>query len=368
MITAVAGVAWTQWGASGVTGAASGAIRVVGILIGLVILIWCGRRWRRPRGGSETTSGALPGPRSRPIFSSAGFLVVNAVQVVAFAGGARLLAATGHPEYLIAWVATVVGVHFLAFGRLFLTGFYWLGAALITARFAGVLVGVAGGGPAGIKVTSGLMAAASLFAAGGWSIAWMRSRSHAWSNQPPFTSDGRPPRDHQHKRHLMTLRLLYRGPTIEVLHEQYAKQGHIDARAPVQAIHSVHIGATPQRVWQVLSTATDWPSVDPAISNVQVTGGVAVDAPFTWTNGKARIRSRFAVVDPVRELTWTGQSSGAKAVHRHVLHQADGNATRLDSEESMAGPFLTLFYNSAKLDHGLGRWLTAVKSVAERHP
>jgi hypothetical protein len=118
----------------------------------------------------------------------------------------------------------------------------------------------------------------------------------------------------------------------------------------------------------VLSIAADWPSVDAAISNVQVTGGVAVDAPFTWTNGKARIKSRFAIVDPDRELTWTGLSSGAKAVHRHVLHQADGNTTRLDSEESMAGPFLTLFYNSAKLDQGLTTWLTAVKTAAERHP
>ena len=164
----------------------------------------------------------------------------------------------------------------------------------------------------------------------------------------------------------MSLRLLYRGPTIEVLHEEYAKHGHTDARAPVRAARSVHIDASPERVWQVLSTAADWPSVDAAISNVQVTDGVAVDAPFTWTNEKARVRSRFAVVDPVRELTWTGQSSGAKAVHRHVLHQADGNTTRLDSEESMAGPFLTLFYDSAKLDHGPSTWLTAVKTVAER--
>jgi len=70
----------------------------------------------------------------------------------------------------------------------------------------------------------------------------------------------------------MTLRLLYRGPTIEVLHEQYAKQGHTDARAPVHAAHTVHIGATPQRVWEVLSAAAEWPSVDPAISNVPTRG------------------------------------------------------------------------------------------------
>lgn len=179
MISAVAGVAWAQWGASGATGAASGAVRIAGLLIGLAILIWSGRRWRRTPGAGSPMSEVGPSPRSKPIFSSASFLVVNAVQVVAFAVGARLLVSTGHPEYVIAWIATVVGVHFLALGRLFLTAFYWLGAALITAGLAGLLVGIAGGGPGGIKVTSGLLAASSLFSAGAWGIARMRARSPA---------------------------------------------------------------------------------------------------------------------------------------------------------------------------------------------
>lgn len=164
----------------------------------------------------------------------------------------------------------------------------------------------------------------------------------------------------------MILRLLYRGPAMSVLHEEYAKRGRTDDKAPVAAAHSVRIDTSPQRVWQVLSAATDWPSVDPAISDVRVPGGVVVDATFTWVNGKARIRSRFAVVDEDRELTWTGVSSGAKAVHRHVLHPVEGGATLLESTESMAGPFLTLFYSSAKLQQGLTTWLTAIRTAAEQ--
>ncbi len=141
---------------------------------------------RRPHSGvatPATTDGEanIPSPRSKPTFSSTAFLVVNAVQIVAFAAGGRLLTSTGHPEYVIAWVAIVVGVHFLAFGRLFLTGFYWLGAALITAGLAGLLVGIAGGGPGGIKVTSGLLAASSLFSASAWSLARMHASSPAAS-------------------------------------------------------------------------------------------------------------------------------------------------------------------------------------------
>lgn len=128
----------------------------------------------------------------------------------------------------------------------------------------------------------------------------------------------------------------------------------------------MHIDVTPERVWEVLSAVADWPAVDPAISDVHLSAGVAVDAPFTWVNGHAHITSRFAVVDRSRELTWTGVSFGARAVHRHVLHSASGGGTRLESTESMAGPLLTLMYSSTKLDRGLAGWLAAVKAAAER--
>jgi hypothetical protein len=162
--------------------------------------------------------------------------------------------------------------------------------------------------------------------------------------------------------------LLYPGPSLRVLHEQYAKQGHIDERAAVTATRSVRVDAPPRRVWQVLSTAEAWPDVAADISAVDLPGGVAPDAAFTWVNGRARIKSRFAIVEPLRELTWTGASSGARAVHRNVLHPLNDHQTQLQSEESMAGPLLTLFYNSNKLSAALEDWLVAVKAVAEHQP
>lgn len=166
----------------------------------------------------------------------------------------------------------------------------------------------------------------------------------------------------------IVLSLLYRGPALKVLHEQYAKRGRIDEQAPVTATGSVRIAAPPQRVWQVLAAAADWSTVAPDITDVRLPGGVTVDAPFTWRNKRARISSRFAVVDPSRELTWTGLSSGARAVHRHVLHPQAGQATRLDCEESMAGPLLTMFYDSTKLAQALTGWLAAIAAAAERQP
>jgi hypothetical protein len=104
------------------------------------------------------------------MFSSRGYRLVGALEVIALVAGGALLGATGHSEYTIAWFAGGVGVHFLAFGRLFWTGFYWLGAALLAAGAAGAIVGLAGGGSDAIRAVSRLMAATSLFAAGSWTV------------------------------------------------------------------------------------------------------------------------------------------------------------------------------------------------------
>lgn len=163
----------------------------------------------------------------------------------------------------------------------------------------------------------------------------------------------------------MLNRLFYGGPSIGVLHEEYAKKGRIDAEAPGKAFHEVLIEAPIERVWGLLSDVPRWGDWESDVHDVRLDSAVAVDARFVWKNGKVRIRSTFAVVDAGRELTWTGVSSGAKAVHRHVLEPTDRGATRVFSEESMAGPLLVLFFDGAKLRTGMEKWLTALKTATE---
>jgi uncharacterized protein YndB with AHSA1/START domain len=122
--------------------------------------------------------------------------------------------------------------------------------------------------------------------------------------------------------------LLYRGPSIEVLHEQYAKRERIDTRANVTAASEVEIDAPVQRVWELLGDPQAWPSFAPEVHDVHLDAPVAVDTRFTWVNGRSRMKSRFAVVDPGREITWTGVSSGFKAVHRHLLDATSDTTTR----------------------------------------
>ncbi len=164
----------------------------------------------------------------------------------------------------------------------------------------------------------------------------------------------------------MKTRLLYAGPPLRVLHEEYAENGRIDQDAPVTAACGVDIQAPRERVWELLASPPGWERIDPAIHDVRLDGPVAAGTAFTWANGRARMKSRFAVVNPGRELTWTGVSTGFKAVHRHLLDDAPGGGTHLRCEESMAGPLLTLIYSQARLRATVATWLTAVKTAAER--
>jgi hypothetical protein len=119
-------------------------------------------------------------------------------------------------------------------------------------------------------------------------------------------------------------------------------------------------------VWALLSDPRGWGRINPAIRDVGLDAPVRPGTRFTWRNGRAKISSRFAVVDPEREITWTGVSSGARAVHRHLLTAQGERCTRLMSEESMAGLLLPLFFGSAKLAAPLEGRLAAIKAAAER--
>ncbi|GAA1722403.1 hypothetical protein [Nonomuraea bangladeshensis] len=44
-----------------------------------------------------------------------------------------------------------------------------------------------------------------------------------------------------------------------------------------------------------------------------------MDTPFTSVNGRTAITSRFAVGEPLRELTWTGSAIGSRAAHHHLI-------------------------------------------------
>ena len=153
IIAAAFGVAWALFGASGLPAAAQGAVRAAGIVAGVIII---GRAIRLRRIAPEPATS---------MFRSRQYRLVVAAEAAAIAAGLAGLAVAGASEYIAAWVAIVVGVHFLAFGR-FISAFYYpLGAIVTAGGIAGIAVGVAGGSAGAVEATASLTAAASLLSA-----------------------------------------------------------------------------------------------------------------------------------------------------------------------------------------------------------
>jgi hypothetical protein len=163
----------------------------------------------------------------------------------------------------------------------------------------------------------------------------------------------------------MLKRLFYSGPSIEVLHEEYAKRRRIDEAAPVKASGEIRINASVERVWEVLTDLRGWEDWAPGVHDVHLDSAVAVDARFSWAIGRTRIKSVFAVVEPGRELSWSGSALWTKAIDRHVLEPTEDGATRHYLEESLAGVMVPLFFSTAKLKAQHQRRLIAFKAAAE---
>ncbi|MEU4395573.1 SRPBCC family protein [Kribbella sp. NPDC023855] len=164
----------------------------------------------------------------------------------------------------------------------------------------------------------------------------------------------------------MTNSLFYTGPSIAVLHEEYAKKSRIDDRAAIQGRREITVAAPIERVWEKLSDVASWDTnLEPGVKDIQLDDGVTVDGRFTRVKGGAKMKARFAVVEAPREIAWTGAAFGAKVVHRFTLEATDDNTTRVVVEESMAGPLFGLLFNNKKLDAVLTESLTTLKQASE---
>ncbi|MBD3143448.1 SRPBCC domain-containing protein [Microbispora bryophytorum] len=156
----------------------------------------------------------------------------------------------------------------------------------------------------------------------------------------------------------LSMSLLYSGPSLAVLHDDYAARGRVDSDAQLTSSSRLVVDAPVDRVWTVMADLRAWPSWASGIRILEL-GDVRPGAPFRWRLNGVPLRSRFAVVDPRRELTWTGIFLGRyRAVDRHVLEPLEGGRTRITVEESLAGPLLPLFYRESMLRANHERWLS----------
>jgi hypothetical protein len=93
---------------------------------------------------------------------------------------------------------------------------------------------------------------------------------------------------------------------------------------------------------------------------------IEVDAYFTFRLYNFPIRAQFALVQPSRELTWTGVSLWFTSIDQHVVEPLPAGGTRLYIAESFAGVLAVPLMSRARLKAQHEQWLRAFKQAAEQ--
>ena len=152
-------IAWVAWGGGALSGSAATAVTVGGLVVGVLLIVAAVRQLRRSPPGSGTS-----------MVGSRRYWTLVGAEAIAIAAGAAILGRSDHARYIAAWVAAVVGAHFVAFGRMFWGGFFVVGAVMLAGAAAALALGLAGAGDDVVIPVAALVVAADLFAASGLAI------------------------------------------------------------------------------------------------------------------------------------------------------------------------------------------------------
>jgi uncharacterized protein YndB with AHSA1/START domain len=141
----------------------------------------------------------------------------------------------------------------------------------------------------------------------------------------------------------------------------------INKKAPVQASSQIHIHATPEKVWAVLTQIHLWTNWHPKISKAVAEAPAAVGTKFAWTINGAKIKSQIHTVDPFQSFGWSGTTFGGSAIHNWYLSSVNGG-TLVQGEESMEGWLVALFKQKMNKDlaKDMDFWLEQLQREAER--
>ena len=127
------------------------------------------------------------------------------------------------------------------------------------------------------------------------------------------------------------------------------------------------MSASPEVLWDVLADFEKWPTWNPDIDSVTLSGPVAEGTSFRWKAAWTRLESTLQLVDRPRALGWTGRTMGVRAIHLWRFEpRPDGAAASM--EESFDGAVAKLFRKrlQRQLDETTAKGLQALKAAAER--
>lgn len=141
----------------------------------------------------------------------------------------------------------------------------------------------------------------------------------------------------------------------------------INRAAPATASGEVLIDADPETVFSVISGIDAWPTWNPDVKSAEVDGPVEPGTVFRWRAGSSSLTSTLQVVDPPRQIAWTGKTMGIKAIHAFRFEPRDGG-TLASSEESWEGLIASLLkgWSGRTLEKGIQDVLAHLKAESER--
>lgn len=141
---------------------------------------------------------------------------------------------------------------------------------------------------------------------------------------------------------------------------------NINVLAPVKCSQSIHIQASPEKVWAVLTDIDQWATWQTDITKPKLEGKLAPGATFSWKTGGAKIQSTLHTVDERQAFGWTGKALGAYAIHNWTL-TPQGGGTEVAVSESMEGWLVKLLRRmfQKNLAAGMAKWLELLKQRCE---
>jgi hypothetical protein len=159
LIGAVFGLVFVLVNAGPLPTGAGIVVRALGILLFLLVLVIVGRARRRPASPRQAGGGF-----------GVGYWLVVAAEVIAIVVGVRLLGGPlDTPDAGVAWVAFVVGVHFVALAIVWAQPlFHWLGGSLSACGAVGLILAFADAPQAAVATVGGVLPGALLLTFALW--------------------------------------------------------------------------------------------------------------------------------------------------------------------------------------------------------
>lgn len=140
----------------------------------------------------------------------------------------------------------------------------------------------------------------------------------------------------------------------------------IDRSAPIVADHRIAIRASLERVWQLHTAVSAWPTWQADIADASLPSPLEPGVSFHWTTYGMAITSTVYALEPARRILWGGTAADILGIHEWLFRETpDGVEVR--TLESFAGAAVAADVRGMQtlLDRSLVDWLERLKVAAE---